>query len=352
MNHRLWRQEHHSRGQVLVWVAVLMVVLLAIAGLAIDGGVGLSQRRQMQNAADAGALAGARELCLGNRAQAQARAVAYAQDNGAQQVQVELRKAPGAGETDKESIVWVQAQQQVETSLLGVIGVHQYPVKATAQAGCMRSPTACGLWPIAFPKSVWDGIPCNTRVYIWDDEKVSYDCQVWQCTAADGSNAVIASSGERGWLDFSGSFDPGYPSTCPSGGGANMIKELIEGDCAGRISLPICIPGEPGKIASVEKPIQSRILAKVALPLFDYVGCADGNHNSYHLSSFGCFEVIGYHKKASIKVREHETDEWTTIETTVIEVKKTCDNCQAKCATVGDEPASGGGDVISIGLIE
>lgn len=69
MKRRLWRPEL-GEGQVLVWVAVLLVVLLAIAGLAIDGGIGLSQRRQMRNAADAGALAGARELCLGTRAQA------------------------------------------------------------------------------------------------------------------------------------------------------------------------------------------------------------------------------------------------------------------------------------------
>src|SRR5690606_4536767 len=53
-----------ERGQTLVQVALMLVVLLGFAALAIDGGMVYAERRHMQNAADAGALAGARELCL------------------------------------------------------------------------------------------------------------------------------------------------------------------------------------------------------------------------------------------------------------------------------------------------
>jgi len=43
---------------------LLPIVLIAMAGLIIDGGMALSNRRQVQNAADAAALAGTRVLGL------------------------------------------------------------------------------------------------------------------------------------------------------------------------------------------------------------------------------------------------------------------------------------------------
>lgn len=52
-----------ERGQSLVLLALLLVGLIAMLGLAMDGGNFLSQRRAAQNAADAGALAGADLLC-------------------------------------------------------------------------------------------------------------------------------------------------------------------------------------------------------------------------------------------------------------------------------------------------
>jgi hypothetical protein len=51
-----------QRGQALVIVVVALVGLLAAVGLAIDGGMAFLERRRMQNAADAAALAGTRVL--------------------------------------------------------------------------------------------------------------------------------------------------------------------------------------------------------------------------------------------------------------------------------------------------
>jgi Flp pilus assembly protein TadG len=53
------------RGQVLVMFAILVVVLLGAAGLAVDLGRQASERRHVQNAADAAALAGCRALVTG-----------------------------------------------------------------------------------------------------------------------------------------------------------------------------------------------------------------------------------------------------------------------------------------------
>ncbi len=53
-----------EQGQAIIILALAMVALLAFAALAIDGGNTYVERRRAQNAADAGALAGARELWL------------------------------------------------------------------------------------------------------------------------------------------------------------------------------------------------------------------------------------------------------------------------------------------------
>jgi hypothetical protein len=56
--------QKRERGQMLVIVALALTTLVAMAGLVIDGGMALSNRRQVQNAADAASLAGTRVLGL------------------------------------------------------------------------------------------------------------------------------------------------------------------------------------------------------------------------------------------------------------------------------------------------
>src|SRR4051812_4526481 len=51
-------------AQALVWFIVALPMFLAIAGLAIDGGVLLASRRQLQSVADGAARAGATRLDL------------------------------------------------------------------------------------------------------------------------------------------------------------------------------------------------------------------------------------------------------------------------------------------------
>jgi Putative Flp pilus-assembly TadE/G-like len=53
-----WR----ASAQVLVWLTVAMPLFISSAGLAIDGGLLLASRRQMQSVADGAARAGATRL--------------------------------------------------------------------------------------------------------------------------------------------------------------------------------------------------------------------------------------------------------------------------------------------------
>jgi len=54
----------NQRGAVLLWVAISMVMLLSFCMIAIDGSILMTTKTQLQNAADAGALAAASGLAL------------------------------------------------------------------------------------------------------------------------------------------------------------------------------------------------------------------------------------------------------------------------------------------------
>ena len=51
-----------SRAQALLWFTVAVPLFVSLAGLAIDGGILLSSRRQLQSVADGAARAGATRL--------------------------------------------------------------------------------------------------------------------------------------------------------------------------------------------------------------------------------------------------------------------------------------------------
>lgn len=55
---------HRHAAQALVWLTLTLPLFISIAGLAIDGGVLLASRRQLQSVADGAARAGATRLDL------------------------------------------------------------------------------------------------------------------------------------------------------------------------------------------------------------------------------------------------------------------------------------------------
>lgn len=79
-----------ERGQVLVMVALMITLLLAFAGLAIDVGRQVAEQRHIQTAADAAALAGCRALIAGD---SDASAAAQARTIG----EINLEHSPAAG---------------------------------------------------------------------------------------------------------------------------------------------------------------------------------------------------------------------------------------------------------------
>lgn len=120
-------------GQALVLVAVLLIGLVAVAGLAMDGGLLFSHRRTLQHQADAAALAGAMQLDEdAYRAGAvtlnieEARRAALAALGSDRELHATVR----AGATGVE----VELHRQTTLGFLRVVGIDQVTIRARAQA--------------------------------------------------------------------------------------------------------------------------------------------------------------------------------------------------------------------------
>jgi len=128
--------QSRERAQSIVILAIAIVGLVALMALVIDGGMLYYYRRQAQTAADAGALAGARELCEGElkpgiEVIAKAAAINYAVNlNNADQVDPEPEIDMNNG------LVTVNTKITRSTFFASTVGFPQAEVQAVATAGC------------------------------------------------------------------------------------------------------------------------------------------------------------------------------------------------------------------------
>lgn len=326
-------------GQTLIQVALFMTTLLAFLAIAIDVGNVYQSRREMQNAADAGALAGSWQICFGDPANAESAAWDYAVTrNGAEGAEVTL---------PNEWTVTVVATETRDLFLANIFGMSSLVVGARAESACGAAISACGLWPVGFREDRWSALTdagCGTPFYVWsgDNPNTSPDCDIYDCDAnGDGVMDVFAAD-ERAWLDFSEITDPRYPDSCAAVGcGAAELTCWIRYDSMAGITLPTCIAGQSGTIAAVADDIEFRIGDAVSIPIYDYLGCpgrACPGGNTYHAIGFGCVTVMGWHQQFELPRLDGELPPWKG---KIIEVDVNCGGCDTYCGSTpsGSEPA-------------
>jgi Flp pilus assembly protein TadG len=121
-------------GQIIVLVAILMVGLVAVVGLVTDGGLVFSQRRDLQNVADAAALAGAMQIDQ----DAYRVSGAVALDEPAARQAAEEYLGAEANLTYSVLVqparVEVSVSRQASTGFLKVIGINGFEISANASA--------------------------------------------------------------------------------------------------------------------------------------------------------------------------------------------------------------------------
>ncbi len=137
------QRNRNESGQSLVIIALGIVAFVAILALVVDGANAYAAKRQAQNAADAGALAGATYMCKNHD---QAGGIAQAQDyavnkNGAANADVTASLSAGT--------VVVTATVDRPTFFAGALGFLNVTPRAIAAAEC-RPPVGVGVLPVAW----------------------------------------------------------------------------------------------------------------------------------------------------------------------------------------------------------
>jgi hypothetical protein len=294
-----------DEGAVMVWVALMIVVLLGVGALVIDVGALLVERRQLQNGADAAALAVAQDCALGDCGSGGGAGVAkqYADLNAGDDVSAIGSGTPcGVGpglsgcaepapSDASDATGWVRVNTSTETqsgddevsfllapliSALTGKTVHAGAVAAWGPAGHAATLpftfSECEFWTV-FPGGKL--IPgTDTTIYSkagnQNQEPLVPDCE-------PRSSAGGTVEGGFGWLNVSG-------GTCT----ANLtLGQSVTG------------PGDPGNNNLLKKAACSESLAliqngeEILLPLFNSV-TGQGANAVYTIAGFVGFVVEGY----------------------------------------------------------
>ena len=221
----LARLRDEEQGAVLAMVAISLIVLLGMAVLTFDLGHGVALKRNMVNAADAGALAAARECGLANgEGSAMAAASELVADNNdaATVTGMEIDPDPavcsGAGnpDPDGQNTVTVTVSVPQEYFFAQIFGFDGGEVVASATAE----------WTLELSG------PAPLKV-----EALKVD----EClNGGSGSSCYVKYEGvgtgaeadkQYGWLNFPEGWpvegEPNPPASCPSRGGANDLDDYV-----------------------------------------------------------------------------------------------------------------------------
>lgn len=140
-----------ERGQMLVLFTLVLLVLIAVAGLLLDGGLAAAARRQAQNAADTSALAAAKASSLGDDPVAAARAIGAVNGfatsttdcNGNTVAGVAVYRPPATGaHAGQAGYVEIVAQKAMRTAFAGIVGQSCWMISARAVAVADQSAVA------------------------------------------------------------------------------------------------------------------------------------------------------------------------------------------------------------------
>ena len=269
---KFMRAEPGERGQALIVMVFAVIALLVMAGLAIDGGMVFLERRRMQNASDAAALAGTRRLagaiCDDSASSASADAAIhaevnkYAEKNGVPDTDATASNAVNdnvvadyvnfdevvLGRVGNGSIpngatgVSVTVEINRPTYFVSLVGIDTAGASAAALAMTGRPLMAGGLRPFGIPEEVVRGIDPNG-----DDP--CFTIKFGNCNTPGVCN-VTYSDGQlqhRGWLNLAyvwhGDEDPTFPRAItqnPTGQLKDWMENGWSSTYPGPCGAPLC----------------------------------------------------------------------------------------------------------------
>jgi hypothetical protein len=256
----MWTRQ---RGTVAIIAAIALPILIGFAGLALDGGRLYMHKTELQNTADACALAAARELTCDPAAGACGNAFLLNAENagltvgrrnfldfqgsavGSAQLAAAditfsttfapdssyLSRAAGASAASKY-VKCTPHQSGIMPWFMEVLGFGAQTVNAMAVATLSPAATNCAI-PIGM---------CKLPTAPSSDPFAGLAIGQWITSKLSQS-----STGAFDWIDFS-----------PPGGGANELADLFKGSGACSVPVPPAVVGEQGNIASLDTAWNTR----------------------------------------------------------------------------------------------
>ena len=202
----MWRKtaNRNERGQGLVLAILAMAVLLGFVAMTVDIGLLYNQRRDLQNAADAAALAGAAEL-PDNPDRAVARAQQWAVKNGI--AVSEIKSITVQTTSYPDDTLHVEIGQTFDWVFARVLGKTQSDVGAEASAKIGSPVAMSGLMPWAVTDEIFLGLTSGDSVTLKYDatdpttgnfQPVQLDgsgANVYGDTIKYGSDSTICAAG-------------------------------------------------------------------------------------------------------------------------------------------------------------
>jgi Flp pilus assembly protein TadG len=324
----MFKQASNERGQAIIVLALMMVGLLAFAALAIDGGNAFAEKRQTQNAGDAGSLAGTRQIVLEcarqglnpgpNEANIRNRvAQMVAANSPGATVQVYYLDANGARLSQNEvgtlgvvpcscsgraSGLEVVVKSSSQTFLAGLIGRNKIEVQATGKAryapvGRVEN----GLYPFTRRDTAFTFNQLVTLRLLDDADEMpgNFGWLTW-----DGSNNTpdLVSALTPPGTSYK-YYNPGEPSTWI----ANHNDHAI--------TVGKWVQGRPGNknASGVRSQLDWFISTQtpMAIPLYDAVA-DQGSNGNYRVASFAAFVLQSYDFTGNDKSMTGKFVKWVT----------------------------------------
>lgn len=281
---RLTFQRRADRGAVAVFVALTMVALLGFTALGVDGSAMWSDRKQLQNGADAGALAIAQACANGDCGSYSTTANQYAVDN----------KFDGNASGAVTSLDTTAGSVTVKTTsnrkfwFAPVIGINSANISATATAkwgpksGGAFLPLAfslCAFW-LQSGTIIGDPIPSGTQMSLY----LKSGSNISTAISADPSVCLTNTNAAHNEVDG------GFGWLVPSGSGGTCVVSVSDGNW---------VASSPGASApcSFGTSLQNQV---VQIPIFDQCSttssgsCVGGSNAKYHIYAIASFLVTGY----------------------------------------------------------